>query len=55
MSGLFDWMVVCNSVFFVLVLTLLGFIRIALIVFLLVFLLRSGVEVFWGYGPTVRS
>ena len=53
MSGLFDWMVVFNWVVLVMLLTLLVLIRIALSVFRLVFLLRSGVEVFWGFGPKV--
>ena len=30
-------------------------IRIALSVFRFVFLLRSGVEIFWGFGTKVRS
>ena len=55
MSGLFDWMVVFNWVVLVILLMLLVLIRIALNVFRLVFLLRSGVEVFWGFGPKVRS
>ena len=55
MSGLFDWMVVFNWVVLVILLMLLVLIRTALSVFRLVFLLRSGVEVFWGFGPKVRS
>ena len=55
MSGLFDWMVVFNWVVLVILLMLLVLIRIALSVFRLVFLLLSGVEVFWGFGPKVRS
>ena len=55
MSGLFDWMVVFNWAILVILLTLLVLNRIALSVFRLVFLLRSGVEVFWGFDPKVRS
>ena len=54
-SGLFDWTVVFNWAVLVILLTLLVLIRIALSVFRLVFLLRSGVELFWGLGPKVRS
>ena len=54
-SGLFDWMVVFNWAILVILLTLLVLIRIALSVFRLVFLLRLGVEVFWWFGPKVRS
>ena len=46
MSGLFDWMVVFNWAILVILFTLLVLIRIALSVFRMVFLLRSGVEVF---------
>ena len=53
MYGLFDWMVVFNWVVLVILLMLLVLIRIALSVFRLVFLLHS--EVFWGFGPKVRS
>ena len=55
MAGLFDWMVVFNWVVLMILLMLLVLIRIALCVFRLVFLLRSGVEVFWRFGPKVRS
>ena len=55
MLGLFDWMVVFNWVVFVIPLTLLVLIRTAFSVFRLVFLLRSRVEVFWGFGPKVKS
>ena len=55
MSGLFDWMVVFNWAILMMLLTLLVLIRIALSVFRLVFFLRSGVEVIWGFGPKVRS
>ena len=55
MSGLFDWMVVFNWVVLVILFMLLVLITIALSVFRLVFLLHSGVEVLWGFGPKVRS
>ena len=55
MYGLFDWMAVLNWIVLMIILMLLVMIRIELSVFRLVVMLRSVVEVFWGFGPKVRS
>ena len=46
MSGLFEWMIVFNSVVFVILLTLPMLIRIAFRVLRFVFLRRAGFEAF---------
>ena len=54
-SGLLDRIVPFSCVAFSMLLTLLVFIKIPLSVFPWVFFCRSGVEVFWGFGPKIPS